>query len=281
MLHEGKWHKSMFAKCKGLKGRTVGVIGFGAIAKLVCKAARAMEMNVLVCTRTHHEGDEEKYGMRYCSQEELLAQSDIVSMHCPNTAQTKGMVNAEFLGMMKADAMLLNTSRGSVIDDEALLAKLESCPDFWYGTDVFNGEPSAGQADWSNPIAQHKRCYGTHHCGASTAQAESAIGEEALRVIKKFATCGEIDAGNCVNMAPADLKGLKKMSVRYTSKIGVLSKIFECLSMHNVNVNEMQNLVFKDRMAAVANMSVKADETDMAELANQLKGIENVIDVVA
>lgn len=82
-------------------------------------------------------------------------------------------------------------------------------------------------------------------------------------------------------MAAADLKGLKKMSVRYTSKIGVLSKIFECLAMHNVNVNEMQNLVFKDRMAAVANMSVKADETDMAELTNQLRSVENVIDVFA
>lgn len=153
MLHEGKWHKSMFAKCKGLKGRTVGILGFGAIGKLVCKTAKAMDMNVLVSTRTQYPGDEDTYGMKYVSQAELLAQSDIVSLHCPNTAQTKGMVNADFLAQMKEDAVLLNTSRGNVVVDEALLAKLESCPNFWYGTDVFNGEPSAGQADWVNPIA--------------------------------------------------------------------------------------------------------------------------------
>jgi D-3-phosphoglycerate dehydrogenase len=85
MLHEGKWNKSMFAKCKGLKGRTVGFIGFGAIAQLVCRTVKAMDMNVLVCTRTHKAGEEEKHGMRYVSQEELLKEADIVSMHCPNT----------------------------------------------------------------------------------------------------------------------------------------------------------------------------------------------------
>lgn len=63
------------------------------------------------------------------------------------------MVNAEFLGMMKEDAMLINTARGSVINDEALLAKMEACPNFWFGTDVFNGEPSAGVADWANAVA--------------------------------------------------------------------------------------------------------------------------------
>jgi D-3-phosphoglycerate dehydrogenase / 2-oxoglutarate reductase len=169
MLNEGKWNKAMFSKCKGLKGRTIGLVGYGAIAKLVCKTARALEMNVVVSTRTQHEGLDLQDNFKYVSRNELLEQSDIVSIHCPNTAETKGMVNKEFLELMKPDAVLLNTSRGSVINDDDLLAKLEACPDFWYGTDVFNGEPSTGKAEWSCPISAHPRVYGTHHCGASTA----------------------------------------------------------------------------------------------------------------
>ena len=80
------------------------------------------------------------------------------------------MVNQEFLAKMKDDAMLINTSRGDVVDEEALLAKLEACPNFWVGTDVFKGEPAVKEThDWNHPIASHPRVYGTHHCGASTA----------------------------------------------------------------------------------------------------------------
>lgn len=168
MLKNGQWNKGMFANCRGIKGRTLGLIGFGNISKLVCKAAKALEMDVLVSTRTQHAGLDEHLGFSYVSQDELLARSDIVSIHTPSTPQTKGMVNADFLGKMKADAMFINTSRGNVVDEEALLAKLESCPNFWVGTDVYNGEPTVKAGEFTHPIAQHARVYGTHHCGAST-----------------------------------------------------------------------------------------------------------------
>ena len=70
---------------------------------------------------------------------------------------------------MKSNAVLINTSRGDVVDEDALLAKLDACPDFWCGLDVFKGEPSAKACDWSHALAKHPRVYGTHHCGASTA----------------------------------------------------------------------------------------------------------------
>jgi len=87
------------------------------------------------------------------SLDELLARSDIVSVHTPGGPQTAKMVNAEFLNKMKPDGMLINTSRGSVVDEDALLAKLEECKDFWVGTDVFNGEPSQKACDWTHPLA--------------------------------------------------------------------------------------------------------------------------------
>ena len=128
MLKNGKWNKGMFAECRGIKGRTIGLIGFGNIAQRVCRAARAFDMTVLVSTRTQHAGLEEQLGFTYVSEDELLARSDIVSLHTPASPQTKGMVNAEFLGKMKPDGVFINTSRGDCVDEVALLAKLEACP---------------------------------------------------------------------------------------------------------------------------------------------------------
>jgi D-3-phosphoglycerate dehydrogenase len=109
------------------------------------------------------------------------------------------MVNKEFLSLMKDDAILINTARGTVVNEDDLLEKLESSKNFWVGTDVYNGEPAGKEADFQHPIAKHPRVYGTHHIGASTKQAESAIGEEAVRIIKKFASQNTVDNENCVN----------------------------------------------------------------------------------
>ena len=139
MLKAGNLNKGMFANCRGIHGRTLGLIGFGDISKNVCRAAKAFGMNVIVCTPTQHALLEEEMGFTYMSQDELLAHSDIVSIHTPSTPETNGMVNEDFLRKMKTDAMLINTSHGNLVNEDALLAKLEACPDFWVGTDSYNG----------------------------------------------------------------------------------------------------------------------------------------------
>lgn len=157
------------------------------------------------------------------------------------------MVNAEFLGKMKEDAVFINTSRGAVVDEVALLAKLEACPGFWVGTDVYNGEPTAKATnDFNHPIASHARVYGTHHCGASTQQAESAIGMEAVRVIKKFNNEGVVDKFNWVNAAVGDTT-LSKVQVRHLDKVGVLAHAFQVFAACSWNVQELENIVFKQR----------------------------------
>ena len=108
--------------------------------------------------------------------------------------------------------------------DADILERLESTPNFWYGVDVYNNEPAAKGA-FDSPLAKHPRVYGSHHIGASTKQAESAIGEEAVRVIKKFAQEGTVDNENCVNKEK-DLSKLRKLSIRHQDKVGVLSHVF-------------------------------------------------------
>ena len=201
MLKAGNLNKGMFANCRGIHGRTLGLIGFGNISKNVCRAAKAFGMDVIVSTRTEHAGLEEEMGFSYVCQDELLARSDIVSIHTSSNQETVGMVNEDFLRKMKTDAMLINTSHSNLVNEDALFAKLEACPDFWVGTDVYNGEPSAEACEFKHPISQHRRVYGTHNCGASTQQAEAAIGQEAVRVIQKYNKEGVVDKFNWVNAA--------------------------------------------------------------------------------
>ena len=211
-------------------------------------------MNVLVHTRTKKDGLDEALGFEYVSLDDLLARSDIVSLHTPSTAETKGLVNKAFLDKIKPDGVLINTARGNVVVDEDLLEKLNQNPDFWVGTDVFNGEPTVKEVEWSSPLSTHPRVYGTHHCGASTQQAETAIGNEALRVIKKFAQTGEVDLENTVNRAKKD-GNLHKLSVRHFDKVGVLLHVLSVFKEHNLNIQEFQNIVFEGREACVANIS--------------------------
>mmetsp|Transcript_15066 Transcript_15066/g.10940 ORF Transcript_15066/g.10940 Transcript_15066/m.10940 type:complete len:336 (+) Transcript_15066:249-1256(+) len=277
LLKEGQWNKPLFANCKGLKGRTLGLIGFGNIAQLVHQRAQAFEMNTLVHTRTQVPSLQKKLGFEYASLDELLARCDVVSLHVPSTADTKGFVNKEFLSKMREDAVLINTARGNVIVDDDLLAHLDSHPNFWYGADTYNNEPAA-KGPFDSPLAKHPRVYGTHHIGASTKQAEAAIGDEAVRIIKKFAKSGQVDAENCVNKE-TDSSKLKKISVRHYDRVGVLAHVFLVMSQFNFNVQELENVVFKEREACVANIQFSG-EGDMQKLVEEINKNENVLDVL-
>jgi D-3-phosphoglycerate dehydrogenase len=280
LLREQKWNKGMFANCTGIKGRTLGLIGFGNIAQLVMERAKAFEMNVLVHTRTQHPGLEKKLGFQYASSlEDLLKHSDIVSIHTPATAETKNLVNKEFLSHMKKDAVLLNTSRGTCVNEDDLLAHLEANKSFWFGTDVFNGEPAGTkEVAFTHPLAQHPRVYGSHHIGASTKQSEGAIGEEAVRIIKKYAQTGAVDNENCVNRE-LDGKALHKMTIRHYDKVGVLAHTFAVFAKHQWNVQELENIVFKGREACVVNIKFTGDTAALAEAIEEIKKNENVIDI--
>jgi len=193
-------------------------------------------MNVIVHTRTKQPGLDKKLGFRYAdSIDDLLTNSDIVSLHTPATADTKGMINSAFLAKMKKNSLLINTVRGSVVVDDDLFGHLEAEPGFWYATDVYNGEPTGKEGPFENKIAMHPRVFGHHHVGASTKQAEGAIGDEAVRIIRKFTTSGQVDNGNCVNKAQIDEK-LHSISIRHLDNVGVLAHVFACFAKAEWNV---------------------------------------------
>ncbi len=139
-----------------LSGKTIGIIGYGAIGRAVAKIARAFNMNVNVCTRTYPKDDS---GIRVCSLEELLRDSDIVTLHCPLNDGTKELINASTLSLMKKSAILINTSRGGVINEIDLADALNSGKIAAAGVDVLTNEPM----DTECPLRNAQNCYFTPH----------------------------------------------------------------------------------------------------------------------
>ena len=121
-----------------VNGKTLGVIGAGHIGRKVIKIAQALDMNILVYSRTVREDEE---GIHYVSIEELLKNSDYVSLHCPLTESTRHMINRETLSLMKPSAFIINTSRGALIDETALIEALENAVIAGAGLDVQEVEP--------------------------------------------------------------------------------------------------------------------------------------------
>ena len=121
-----------------VNGKTLGVIGAGHIGRKVIQIAQALDMNILVYTRTPREDEK---GIHYVSLEELLKNSDYISMHCPLTESTKHMINKESLSLMKPSAFIINTSRGALIDETALIEALENGTIAGAGLDVQETEP--------------------------------------------------------------------------------------------------------------------------------------------
>lgn len=138
-----------------LDGKTLGIIGFGKIGKAVAVIARAFGMKVLA--HTNHPAPFD--GVEFVTTDVLLAESDFVTLHCPLTPQTEGMVNAEFISKMKSSAVLINTSRGQVIDEQALADALNSGRLAGAGLDVLSAEPP--KAD--NPLLGARNCLITPH----------------------------------------------------------------------------------------------------------------------
>ena len=157
-----------------LAGKTMGLVGFGAIAQQVAKVAEAFGMRVLYTTRHKHEDP------RYVSLDTLLEQSDVISLHCPQTAENLKMINPNSLSKMKDGAILINTARGGLVDEEAVYTALEQGKLAYYAADVVSQEPIRQD----NPLLRAKNCYLTPHIAwapKETRQRLHSINEENVR----------------------------------------------------------------------------------------------------
>ncbi|UCE60808.1 MAG: hydroxyacid dehydrogenase [Phycisphaerales bacterium] len=198
-LRKGIWNKKEYGKARGLKGRTMGIVGLGRIGAEVAKRAAAFDMKLIYTDIIARPDLEEQYGMSRVPFEQVLAEADFISLHVPGGADTKHLIGAAEMKKMKPTAFLLNCSRGGVIDEKALADAIKAGEIGGGGLDVYEIEPAATDKEFADPVVQVPQVYGTHHVGASTDQAQAAVAEETVRIIKAFADTGEFI--NCVNPA--------------------------------------------------------------------------------
>jgi D-3-phosphoglycerate dehydrogenase len=276
-LRGGRWDKKRYSKAGGLLGSTMGIIGLGSIGLAVAERASAFGIEVqslarpgrseYVATRAEELG----VTMRG-SIAELVSSSDIVSLHVPSSDDTRHLVDDSFLQLMRPGAILLNTSRGDVVDEGALLKALDAGA-VRAGLDVYADEPSSGTGAWDSPLARHPSVVGTHHIGASTEQAQRAIAAGVTEVVDAFMS-GE--ARHCVNLDPHRL-GAVTLTIRHLDRVGVLAQVLEQLSTAGLNVEHMENRVFRGGQAAVASIDVAAKASD--SLLDALRAIPHVLSV--
>lgn len=204
-LRDGQWNKKEFAKARGLKGLTLGILGYGAIGAAVAERAKAFGMDLLVWTRSDRPEEFARVGATFVGSDrasllDLASKADAISVHLPGGDATKHTLDAEFFAAMKDGAYFVNTARGTVVDEAALRSAVES-KHLRVGLDVYHDQPGTPQTEWSTPTASLPHASLSHHAGASTDQAQQAVAEEAVRIVRVFAESGTWE--NQVNASPA------------------------------------------------------------------------------
>ncbi|MGM9564027.1 MAG: D-2-hydroxyacid dehydrogenase, partial [Faecousia sp.] len=150
-MREDKWEKKAYGKGIELCGKTLGIVGYGRIGQALGKMAKAIGMDVIAFDIFHIPGIEEQLGVPYVEMDELLAKSDFISVHAP-AVDGGALINADSIAKMKDGVVIINTSRGSNVDEDALLAALESGKVRAAGLDVFAEEPAKNRALYSHPM---------------------------------------------------------------------------------------------------------------------------------
>ena len=269
-LRDGRWRKSHYQVAAGLRGRTLGIVGYGSIGKAVAQCALGIGMKVSAWSRSLSEETAETDGIsRVAKLVDLARTCDVVTMHLSSNKETKSLIDVDFLNELKDGAVFVNTSRGDVVDEEALKRAIDE-KHLRVGLDVFANEPGGGNAEFAD-TAFASAITATPHIGASTEQASDAIAAETVRVIRAYKETGVPE--NVVNVnrsSPAPWI----LVVRHRNRVGVLAGVLDELRGGDINIEEMQNMIFAGGGAACCTMQI--DSLPNEEILRRIRSMDSV-----
>jgi D-3-phosphoglycerate dehydrogenase len=272
-LRQGKWNKAEFSKARGLFGRTLGILGLGQIGREVARRAQAFGMQVIAWSRNLTQEEADRLNIAYAQTPiEVARVADAVTINVAATPETKNLVDADFLAAMKPGAYLINTARGSIVDEAALEQAVQS-KGLRAGLDVFQGEPTGGTGQFANRVAGLAGVYGTHHVGASTDQAQVAIAHEVIRIVQSFKNSGEVP--NVVNRL-AKSSATHVLTIRHRNRPGVLAHVFSVLAGAAINVEEVENIIYHGAHATLARIHLDG-QPDVGSLNRIRDGNPDII----
>lgn len=272
-LRNNKWRKKEYQKSSGLKGRTLGIVGLGAIGRAVAKRALGLEMRVVAWSRSLTPEKAEELGLACArSLNELATCADAVSVHVAASANTKHLIDSEFLTAMKDGSILINTARGEVVDTAALKRAIKD-KGLRVGLDVYEHEPAAGDDEFKDGGLAASMT-GTPHIGASTDQASEAVADEVVRIVKCYVETGI--PLNTVNIREKS-SAIYNLVVRHYNRVGVLARVLDLLREEGVNIEEMNNLIFDGGEAA--SCTLKLDSKPTKALIRKIRESSDIIQV--
>lgn len=243
----GVWNKGLYSKADGLAGSTLGIVGLGRIGIELARRAAAFGMKVWAWSRSLTPERAAELGVGYCATvEELVDRSRFVSLHTALTAETRGFFNRALIARMQDKAVLINTARAELVEEDALVEALREGA-VRAGLDVFADEPEGKSGEVGGPLRDCPGLVLTHHIGASTTQAQEAVAAESVRIIAEYRRSGQIL--NWVNRSPAT-PARCRLVVRHYDKPGVLANVLRELKNAEINAEEVENVVFAGNRTA-------------------------------
>ena len=274
-LRRGEWNKKEFSKARGLFGRTLGLIGRGKIGQEMIARAHAFGMPVIAWSRSLTSLRAAELGITYKeSPKAVAAEADVVSVHLALNNETRKVIDTDFFNAMRPGTYFINTARGEVVDQQALANAIRT-RGIRAGLDVYAVEPTSAVGEFSDDIVKEEGLYGTHHIGASTDQAQEAIAAETVRIVQQFKQTGQVP--NVVNLA-RQTPATHRLVVRHVDRPGVLAGVLDALKSEQINVQEMENIVFEGAAAAVARINL--DNAPSEAILNRIKsGSADIIEL--
>jgi D-3-phosphoglycerate dehydrogenase len=232
--HQGRWLKSAVGSNE-VRGKTLGIIGYGHIGSQVSVLAESMGLRVVFhdIIKKLPMGNARSVE----TQAELLGMSDFVTLHVPETPQTHGMIGAGELRQMKKGAYLINASRGTVVHIEALAQALESGHLAGAAVDVFPVEPESNDDVFRSPLQGHSNVFLTPHVGGSTEEAQEAIGQEVAESLLRYIQLGStLGAVNFPQLDLPPIENAQRISNVHHNVPGVLREINSIVSKAGANI---------------------------------------------
>jgi D-3-phosphoglycerate dehydrogenase len=235
LLHRGVWAKSA-EDAREVRGKTLGIVGYGNIGTQLSVMAEALGMEVCfydIVTKLPLGN-----ARPMASLDELLARADVVTLHVPETPLSQGMMGAEQFALMKAGAMFINASRGTVVDIEAAAAALEGGHLAGAAFDVFPREPEGNDDPFVSPLLHFDNVLLTPHIAGSTLEAQANIGTEVSEKLVRYSDNGStLSAVNFPEVALPAHPGAHRLLHIHRNVPGVLSRINSVFSKNNINIS--------------------------------------------
>lgn len=270
-VHRGIWNKSA-AGSNEVRGKNLGIIGYGHIGSQLSILAEAIGM------RVYFYDIENKLPLGNAQQvsslDELLAISDAISLHVPENASTKNLLNATNLPNVKKDAVVINAARGTVVDIDALVDVLKAGHIRGAALDVFPEEPASISDPFVSPLTEFDNVILTPHIGGSTSEAQANIGSEVANKFVKYSDNGStLSAVNFPEVSLPEHSGTKRLLHIHTNKPGILNKINQVFV--DLNVNIAAQFLQTDPQIGYVVIDVESEHTD--EALKRLKEIDGTI----